>query len=44
MARPGITAAIASGTTIAQVQDLTASANLVLPADAIKALTDASAW
>lgn len=44
MARPGITAAIASGTTVAQVQDLTASANLVLPADAIAALTAASAW
>ena len=44
MARPGITAAIASGTTVAQVQDLTASANLVLPAEAIAALTNASAW
>lgn len=43
MARPGITAAIASGTTRAQVQDLTASATLVLPADAIKRLTDVSA-
>lgn len=44
MARPGITAAIASGTTVDQVKDLTAAANLVLPNDAIKSLTDASAW
>ena len=42
MARPGITAAIASGTTVDQVKDLTASAELVLPAAAIKALTEAS--
>ncbi|MFM2309272.1 MAG: hypothetical protein RLY87_1393 [Chloroflexota bacterium] len=42
MARPGITAAIASGTTVDQVKDLTASAELVLPAAAIQALTEAS--
>lgn len=42
MARPGITAAIASGTTSEQVKDLTASANLVLPAEAIASLTEAS--
>ncbi len=43
MARPGITAAIASGTTVDQVKDLTASAELVLPAAAIASLTEASA-
>ena len=42
MARPGITAAIASGTTVDQVKDLTASAELVLPAAAIASLTEAS--
>ncbi len=42
MARPGITAAIASGTTVDQVKDLTASAELVLPAAAITSLTEAS--
>ena len=42
MARPGITAAIASGTTSEQVKDLTAAANLVLPAEAISSLTEAS--
>ena len=42
MARPGITAAIASGTTVDQVKDLTASAELVLPAEAITSLTEAS--
>ena len=42
MARPGITAAIASGTTSEQVKDLTASAELVLPVEAIQALTEAS--
>ena len=42
MARPGITAAIASGTTSEQVKDLTAAANLVLPAEAIASLTEAS--
>ena len=42
MARPGITAAIASGTTVDQVKDLTASAELVLPAAAIALLTEAS--
>jgi aryl-alcohol dehydrogenase-like predicted oxidoreductase len=39
---PGITAAIASGTTVDQVKDLTASAELVLPAAAIASLTEAS--
>ena len=42
MARPGITAAIASGTTVDQVKDLTASAELVLPDAAIALLTEAS--
>jgi aryl-alcohol dehydrogenase-like predicted oxidoreductase len=42
MARPGITAAIASGTTVDQVKDLTASAELVLPVAAIASLTEAS--
>jgi aryl-alcohol dehydrogenase-like predicted oxidoreductase len=42
MARPGITAAIASGTTVDQVKDLTASAELVLPGAAIASLTEAS--
>lgn len=42
MARPGITAAIASGTTVEQVKDLTAAAELVLPAAAVTLLTEAS--
>jgi aryl-alcohol dehydrogenase-like predicted oxidoreductase len=43
MTRPGMTAAIASGTTVEQVKDLTASAELVLPAEAVTALTEVSA-
>ena len=43
MTRPGMTSAIASGTTVEQVKDLTASAELVLPADAVTALTEVSA-
>jgi aryl-alcohol dehydrogenase-like predicted oxidoreductase len=43
MTRPGMTSAIASGTTVEQVKDLTASAELVLPAEAVTALTEASA-
>jgi aryl-alcohol dehydrogenase-like predicted oxidoreductase len=43
MTRPGMTSAIASGTTVEQVKDLTASAELVLPAEAVTALTEVSA-
>jgi aryl-alcohol dehydrogenase-like predicted oxidoreductase len=44
MGRPGITAPIASATSVAQLQELMAAARLELPADAIAALTHASAW
>lgn len=43
MARPGITAPIASATSLAQLEDLTAAADLVLPAAAVDALDRASA-
>jgi aryl-alcohol dehydrogenase-like predicted oxidoreductase len=43
MARPGITAPIASATTLTQLEDLIAATRLKLGADAIKALNTASA-
>jgi len=44
MARPGITAPIASATSTAQLADLTASAQLKLDGAAIQTLDAASAW
>ena len=44
MARPSITAPIASATSTAQLEDLVASANLMLDAAGIQSLNDASAW
>ena len=43
IAQPGITAPIASATSLAQLQDLVAAARLQLDADAIEALNQASA-
>ncbi len=43
IARPSITAPIASATTVAQLNDLVDAANLQLDADSIKALNEASA-
>ena len=43
MARPGITAPIASATNLDQLEDLIASTRLKLDADALKALDQASA-
>jgi aryl-alcohol dehydrogenase-like predicted oxidoreductase len=42
MGRPGVTAAIASATSLAQLSELTAAARLVLDADAVRALDRAS--
>ncbi len=42
MARPGLTAPIASATSVEQVEDLVASTRLDLDADAISALDEAS--
>ncbi|WP_118951314.1 aldo/keto reductase [Taibaiella helva] len=44
IARPSVTAPIASATSTAQLQDLVAAANLKLDADAITLLNEASAW
>lgn len=44
IARPGITSPIASATSLAQVAQLVAAANLKLDAAATKALDEASAW
>jgi aryl-alcohol dehydrogenase-like predicted oxidoreductase len=44
MARPGLTAPIASATSVAQLQELMGAARLVLPADRVAALDQASAW
>jgi aryl-alcohol dehydrogenase-like predicted oxidoreductase len=43
MARPSITAPIASATSLEQLKDLTESANLQLSAEAIQQLNEASA-
>ena len=43
IARPGITAPIASATSVAQLDDLLGAVRLVLPADAIARLDAASA-
>jgi aryl-alcohol dehydrogenase-like predicted oxidoreductase len=43
MAQPGISAAIASATTVEQLDELATSATLVLGADELKKLDDASA-
>jgi aryl-alcohol dehydrogenase-like predicted oxidoreductase len=43
MARPGITAPIASATSVEQLRDLCAAADLVLAADEIARLDTASA-
>ncbi len=43
IARPGVTAPIASATSVAQLDDLTAAARLVLPPETITALDRASA-
>jgi aryl-alcohol dehydrogenase-like predicted oxidoreductase len=44
MARPGISAPIASATSVTQLRELMAAASLVLPAQALPALDRASAW
>jgi aryl-alcohol dehydrogenase-like predicted oxidoreductase len=44
MARPDITAPIASATSVEQVSDLMKAVELKLDAAAIKTLDDASAW
>jgi aryl-alcohol dehydrogenase-like predicted oxidoreductase len=44
MARPGLTAPIASATSVAQLQELMGAAQLALPADTVRALDRASAW
>lgn len=44
IARPSVTAPIASATSTAQLQDLVAAANLALDTDAISLLDEASAW
>lgn len=44
IARPSVTAPIASATSTAQLQDLVAAAQLQLDADAIALLNEASAW
>jgi aryl-alcohol dehydrogenase-like predicted oxidoreductase len=44
MARPGITAPIASATSLAQLEDLMAAARLTLDAATVEALDRASAW
>jgi aryl-alcohol dehydrogenase-like predicted oxidoreductase len=44
MARPGVTAPIASATSVAQLQELMGAAQLALPADTVQALDRASAW
>jgi aryl-alcohol dehydrogenase-like predicted oxidoreductase len=44
MARPGLTAPIASATSVAQLQELMGAASLALPADARAALDQAGAW
>ena len=44
MARPDITAPIASATSVEQVSDLMKAFELKLDAAAIKTLDDASAW
>jgi aryl-alcohol dehydrogenase-like predicted oxidoreductase len=43
MQRPGVTAPIASATSVAQLQELIGAARLVLGANAIERLDDASA-
>jgi aryl-alcohol dehydrogenase-like predicted oxidoreductase len=43
IARPGITAPIASATSVAQLEDLVAGARLTLPAETVAALDRASA-
>ena len=43
MARPGVTAPIASATSVAQLQDLVQAAMLTLDSEAIQALDAASA-
>jgi aryl-alcohol dehydrogenase-like predicted oxidoreductase len=43
MARPGVTAAIASATSLAQFEELAAAMRLVLDADAMRRLDEASA-
>ena len=43
IAQPGVTAPIASATTLEQLQELIAGAHLVLDADAVRALNAASA-
>jgi aryl-alcohol dehydrogenase-like predicted oxidoreductase len=44
MARPGLTAPIASATSVAQLQELTGAARLTLEAPTLTALDAASAW
>ena len=44
MARPGITAPIASATSVRQLHELMGAATLTLPADVVAALDQASAW
>jgi aryl-alcohol dehydrogenase-like predicted oxidoreductase len=44
MARPGITAPIASATTVEQLGDLVKACELKLDASAIELLNNASAW
>jgi aryl-alcohol dehydrogenase-like predicted oxidoreductase len=42
--RPGITAPIASATSVAQLKELVGGIELTLDADAVQALDQASAW